>query len=89
CRVALHGGGAVTALAIGVAEGAACHVAIRPERLKLAPVSNGANALAATVDGRIYLGDHQRLLVRLEGGQVLTVKVGPEASMGNGEPVMV
>ncbi|WP_287223576.1 ABC transporter ATP-binding protein [Mesorhizobium sp.] len=89
CRVALHGGGSVAALAIGVAEGAACHVAIRPERLKLAPASNGANALAATVGGRIYLGDHQRLLARLESGQVLTVKVGPEATMGNGEPVTV
>jgi putative spermidine/putrescine transport system ATP-binding protein len=89
CRVALDGGGVVTALAIGVAEGAACHVAIRPERLKLASGSNAGNALAATVDGRIYLGDHLRLLARLEGGQVLTVKVGPEATMGNGEPVTV
>ncbi|TIY12016.1 MAG: ABC transporter ATP-binding protein, partial [Mesorhizobium sp.] len=43
CRVTLHGGGSVAALAIGVAKGAACHVAIRPERLKLAPASNGAN----------------------------------------------
>ena len=47
------------------------------------------NALAATVDGRIYLGDHQRLLARLDNEQVLTVKVGPEATMANGEPVTV
>ncbi|TJW40102.1 MAG: TOBE domain-containing protein, partial [Mesorhizobium sp.] len=89
CRVALDGGGSVTALAIGVTKGMGCHVAIRPERLKLAPASKGANGLAATVDGRIYLGDHQRLLARLESGQVLTVKVGPETTMGNGEPVTV
>ncbi|ANT51370.1 ABC transporter ATP-binding protein [Mesorhizobium amorphae] len=89
CRVALDGGGAITALAIGVAEGAACHVAIRPERLGMAAAAQAGNRLTATVDGRIYLGDHQRLLARLENGQVLTVKVGPEATMANGEPVMV
>jgi putative spermidine/putrescine transport system ATP-binding protein len=49
----------------------------------------GANALPATVDGRIYLGDHLRLLARLGNDQVLTVKVGPEATMANGEAVTV
>jgi len=85
CRVKLTGGGELTALAIGVAQGSACHVAVRPERLSLAPA--GANALPATVDGRIYLGDHLRLLARLGNDQVLTVKVGPEAT--NGEAVTV
>jgi putative spermidine/putrescine transport system ATP-binding protein len=89
CRVMLDGGGAITALAIGVAEGAACHVAIRPERLSLAAGAQAGNRLAATVDGRIYLGDHQRLLAKLENGQMLTVKVGSEATMANGEPVAV
>ncbi|WP_245463095.1 ABC transporter ATP-binding protein [Mesorhizobium sp. M7D.F.Ca.US.005.01.1.1] len=89
CRIALDGGGAITAQAIGVADGAACHVAIRPERLSLVADAQAENRLAATVDGRIYLGDHQRLLARLDNGQVLTVKVGPEATMANGEPVMV
>ena len=89
CRIALDGGGAITAQAIGVADGADCHVAIRPERLSLADGGHAENRLAATVDGRIYLGDHQRLLARLENGQVLTVKVGPETTMANGEPVMV
>jgi len=87
CHVRLNGGGELTALAIGVTQGAACHVAIRPERLSLAPA--GANALPATVDGRIYLGDHLRLLARLGNDQVLTVKVGPEATMANGEAVTV
>jgi len=36
------------------------------------------------VEGRIYLGDHQRLLVRLAGDQVLSVKTGPEAPFANG-----
>jgi len=89
CRVRLNGGGELTALAVGVAQGAACHVAIRPERLGLAPAAVGGNALRATVDGRIYLGDHLRLLARLGNDQILTVKVGPEATMANGEIVTV
>jgi putative spermidine/putrescine transport system ATP-binding protein len=89
CRVRLNGGGELTALVVGVAQGAACHVAVRPERLTLSAAGNGANALAATVDGRIYLGDHLRLVARLANDQVLTVKVGPEATMANGETVTV
>jgi putative spermidine/putrescine transport system ATP-binding protein len=89
CRVRLNGGGEITALAVGATQDSACHVAIRPERLSLAPAAPGANALPATVDGRIYLGDHMRLLARLANDQVLTVKVGPEATMANGETVTV
>ncbi|TGT74306.1 ABC transporter ATP-binding protein [bacterium M00.F.Ca.ET.159.01.1.1] len=89
CRVRLNGGGEITALAVGVTQGGACHVAIRPERLSLSAAANGGNALPATVDGRIYLGDHLRLLARLANDQVLTVKVGPEATMANGETVTV
>ncbi|MBZ9705603.1 ABC transporter ATP-binding protein [Mesorhizobium sp. ESP7-2] len=89
CRVRLNGGGELTALAVGVTQGAACHVAIRPERLTLAAAPAVGNALSATVDGRIYLGDHLRLLARLANDQVLTVKVGPEATMANGEAVTV
>ncbi|RUX46841.1 MAG: ABC transporter ATP-binding protein [Mesorhizobium sp.] len=89
CRVRLSGGGELTALAIGVAQGAPCQVAIRPERLTLTPMAAGGNALPATVDGRIYLGDHLRLVARLANDQVLTVKVGPEATMANGEAVTV
>ncbi|TPI29989.1 ABC transporter ATP-binding protein [Mesorhizobium sp. B3-1-9] len=89
CLVRLSGGGEITALAVGVTQGAACHVAVRPERLSLSAAASGGNALAATVDGRIYLGDHLRLLARLANDQVLTVKVGPEATMANGETVTV
>jgi len=89
CRVRLNGGGELTALAVGVAQGAACHVAVRPERLTLVASDNSTNVLPATVDGRIYLGDHLRLVARLANDQVLTVKVGPEATMANGETVTV
>jgi len=89
CHVRLNGGGELTALAVGVAQGAACHVAVRPERLSLSAADNSTNVLPATVDGRIYLGDHLRLVARLANDQVLTVKVGPEATMANGETVTV
>ncbi|PBB80816.1 Fe3+/spermidine/putrescine ABC transporter ATP-binding protein [Mesorhizobium sp. WSM3879] len=89
CRVQLNGGGEVTALAVGVTQGSPCHVAVRPERLNLSAAADGGNALAATIDGRIYLGDHLRLLARLANDQVLTVKLGPEATMANGETVTV
>ncbi|MBZ9775181.1 ABC transporter ATP-binding protein [Mesorhizobium sp. CO1-1-8] len=89
CRVRLIGGGDVTALAVDVAEGDVCHVAVRPERLRLGTAAEGENALAASVDGRIYLGDHLRLLARLPNDQVLTVKVDTEAAMANGQAVTV
>ena len=88
CRVALQGGGHVRACAVDIdRQGGACQVAVRPERIRLASGANGENAFPATVDGRIYLGDHQRLLARLQNGQIVTVKVGPEATMANGESV--
>jgi putative spermidine/putrescine transport system ATP-binding protein len=89
CRVRLNGGGELTALAVGVAQGDACHIAVRPERLRLGSAAAGENALAAAVDGRIYLGDHLRLLARLPNDQVLTVKVDTEATMANGQTVTV
>jgi len=89
CRVRLHGGGEVTALPVGVSEGQDCHVAVRPERLK--PVAGGAgdNNFAATADGHIYLGDHLRLLARLQSGQILTVKVEADMARAAGVPVEV
>ncbi|TGQ64072.1 ABC transporter ATP-binding protein [Mesorhizobium sp. M00.F.Ca.ET.186.01.1.1] len=89
CRVRLDGGGELTALAIGVAKGNTCHVAIRPERLRLGSAAQNDNALPASVDGRIYLGDHLRLLARLQNDQVLTVKVDTETTMANGQTVTV
>ena len=39
------------------------------------------------VDGRIYHGDHQRLLARLPSGQVLTVKIDAEVALATGDTI--
>jgi putative spermidine/putrescine transport system ATP-binding protein len=88
CQVALMGGGHIRATAIGIeGPGTACQVALRPERIQIAPLSKSENDFEATVEGRIYLGDHLRLLARLDNGQLLSVKVGPEIMMSAGEKV--
>jgi putative spermidine/putrescine transport system ATP-binding protein len=89
CQVTLPKGLKVTALAIGdISPGAPVQLTIRPERIGLS--RDGAesdNRLQATVDGRIYHGDHQRLLARLPSGQILTVKIGPESTMATGDAI--
>ncbi|MFT4131346.1 ABC transporter ATP-binding protein [Labrys sp. (in: a-proteobacteria)] len=89
CAVMLPDGLKVIAKAVGpLPQGAPVQLAIRPEQIKLAAEVNGHdNRIGATVDGCIYHGDHQRLLARLANGQILTVKIRPEASMAMGEPV--
>ncbi len=89
CRVALAGGLGVTALAVGIErEGTNAQVAARPERIRIgARPGPDDNSVRATVTGRIYLGDHHRLLTRLENGQTLIVKIGPEATPATGETV--
>jgi putative spermidine/putrescine transport system ATP-binding protein len=89
CVVALPEGLKVAALAIGeLRPGAPVHLTIRPERIALSGAGGQSdNRFQATVDGRIYHGDHQRLLARLASGQVLTVKIGPEATMAAGEAI--
>ncbi len=89
CCVRLAGGEEISALAVGTTAGAPCQVAIRPERLRLAEPASSENGLRATVDGRIYLGDHQRLLAKLPSGQVLTVKVASDAHLADGEAVTI
>jgi putative spermidine/putrescine transport system ATP-binding protein len=89
CLVALPTGLKASALAIGgIRSGAPVHLTIRPERIGLSGAGGPSdNRLQATVDGRIYHGDHQRLLARLASGQILTVKIGPEATMAAGEAI--
>ena len=89
CLVALPTGLKTTAMAIGdIRPGAPVQLTIRPERIGLSGAgAESDNRFQATVDGRIYHGDHQRLLARLASGQVLTVKVGPEATMAAGEAI--
>jgi putative spermidine/putrescine transport system ATP-binding protein len=89
CHVALPGGLKVAALCVGdVRPGAPVRLAIRPERISLSNAAGPTDSsLQATVDGRIYMGDHQRLLARLPNGQSLTVKIGPEAALATNEGV--
>ena len=89
CLVALPTGLTTTAMNVGdIRPGAPVHLTIRPERIGLSGTSAPSdNRFQATVDGRIYQGDHQRLIARLASGQVLTVKIGPEATMAAGEAI--
>jgi putative spermidine/putrescine transport system ATP-binding protein len=89
CIVALPTGLQATACAIGgLKPGDPAHLSIRPERIGLAEAGGRAdNRFPATVDGRIYLGDHQRLLARLANGQVVTLKIGPEGAPAAGETI--
>ncbi|MGV7217851.1 ABC transporter ATP-binding protein [Bradyrhizobium sp. UFLA05-112] len=89
CLVALPTGLRATARSIGdIRPGAPVHLAIRPERIGLSATTGGAeNHFRAKVDGRIYHGDHQRLLARLPSGQVLTVKIDAEAALATGDTI--
>ena len=86
CLVVLGGGSRIAATRIGdIRAGDVVHVTIRPELVRPAVAkSPGETQVEGMVEGRIYLGDHQRLLVRLAGDQVLSVKTGPEAPFANG-----
>jgi putative spermidine/putrescine transport system ATP-binding protein len=89
CVVALPTGLRATALSVGdIRPGAAVHLAVRPERIGLSATEAGAeNRFRAKVDGRIYHGDHQRLLARLASGQVLTVKIDADAALATGDTI--
>jgi putative spermidine/putrescine transport system ATP-binding protein len=94
CSIVLSDGRKILARPIGVGDvGSRALVAIRPERIALMPAdANGdglQNRLPGTVSGRIYLGDHLRLLVRLENEAIITVKVGPELAPPTGESVTI
>jgi putative spermidine/putrescine transport system ATP-binding protein len=89
CLVTLPSGIKVTGLRVGdVAVGAAAQLAVRPERIVVAPPdASSTNRIPATVDGRIYMGDHQRLMARLANGQTLTVKIAAQEALANGDAI--
>ena len=90
CLIALPSGLKVNALAVGkISANAPVQVAVRPERIGLAGRDDGAaiNRLQANVEGRIYLGDHQRLMTRLANGQSLTVNIAAQEVVTNGETI--
>jgi putative spermidine/putrescine transport system ATP-binding protein len=91
CVVDIGADARIAAMPIGaLAVGDAVNVTIRPECIRLAAPETGTDMrLEGTVEGRIYLGDHQRLLLRLGNAQELTVKIGAEAPVTAGEKLML
>jgi putative spermidine/putrescine transport system ATP-binding protein len=75
-QVRLDGGQLVGARLADARPGERCIVSVRPERVTVAASAEKleGTALAAHVVEAIYLGDHLRLRLALEGGAELTVK---------------
>lgn len=95
CRVALAGGGAVTARAVNVSRaGASTSLSVRPERISIVPdgtSSGGPNRLPAKVQSTIYLGDHALAVLDVAGNSEFMVKLQPVAhhSLRQGESVSI
>jgi putative spermidine/putrescine transport system ATP-binding protein len=95
CRVALAGGGTVTARAVNISgAGASTSLSVRPERITIVPdrsSSNGPNRLPAKVQNTIYLGDHALAVLEVAGNEEFMVKLQPGAhdSLSHGESVFI
>jgi putative spermidine/putrescine transport system ATP-binding protein len=88
CAVRLDCGARVQARAVGAEAGAACVVALRPERAALG--AEGGNRLAATAVETIYHGDHARLRLRLADGTDFMLKSPSGAPLpAPGEPATI
>jgi putative spermidine/putrescine transport system ATP-binding protein len=81
CRVALAGGGAVTARAVNVSgTGASTSLSVRPERIAIIPdgtSSDEPNRLPAKVQNTIYLGDHALAVLDVADNKEFMVKLQP------------
>ncbi len=77
CRVAIDGGGEVSALAVNVDEvNTRTTLSLRPERAEIDPPSvDGMNTLEGRVEELIYLGDHIRTRLTVAGHDDFIVKV--------------
>ena len=77
CRVAIDGGGEVSALAVNVdGVNARTTLSLRPERAEIDPPSvDGMNTLEGRVEELIYLGDHIRTRLTVAGHDDFIVKV--------------
>ncbi|MBV9975343.1 MAG: ABC transporter ATP-binding protein [Hyphomicrobiales bacterium] len=91
CVVRLGDSSHVKATPVGAMRlGDEAKLTIRPEQIRLIDAaSDESTRLEGKVEGRIYLGDHQRLLVRLGNGQELMVKVPADESFHAGAPLML
>jgi spermidine/putrescine transport system ATP-binding protein len=79
-RVLLDSGLEVEGLeALGLDEGARCHIVVRPEKLELHPAgdgdANGRPSLQGTIESSLYLGTATQVVVRLPGEVSMTVLV--------------
>ncbi len=86
CRVRLEGGLPVAACPRCAKGTRSVRLAVRPERVRLGE-HDAENRFTAQIEGRIYLGDHQQLLVRLPNGQPLSVKTEAALSTTPGDQV--
>ena len=77
CRVAVDGGGEVSALAVNVdGVNTRTTLSLRPERAEIDPPSvDGLNTLEGRVEELIYLGDHIRTRLTVAGHDDFIVKV--------------
>ena len=77
CRVAIDGGGEVSALAVNVdGMNTRTTLSLRPERAEIDPPSvDGLNTLEGRVEELIYLGDHIRTRLTVAGHDDFIVKV--------------
>ena len=77
CRVAIDGGGEVSALAVNIdGMNTRTTLSLRPERAEIDPPSvDGLNTLEGRVEELIYLGDHIRTRLTVAGHDDFIVKV--------------
>ncbi len=75
CLCRLASGATIEAGGPGVAVGhSAGHISIRPERVSLAPATEGAAGLTGVVEHQVYLGTDTQYLVRLDDGTLITAR---------------
>ena len=86
CRVRLPDGSMLQATPVGdLAAGAAVVVSVRPESIRFSRANGGdgtANRRDARVVETIYLGDHAKVRVALDGGATFVVKVATREAAG-------
>ncbi|GAB4064907.1 ABC transporter ATP-binding protein [Ancylobacter sonchi] len=90
CAVRLESGLRIESRSGEVGPGDAVRLTLRPESIAILPagtVSGEDNRFAGRVVERIYFGDHQRLVVQLQGGVTVMVKASPSLALPPGSPV--
>ena len=90
CRVDVSGILLGATLPGAAAPGASVTVAVRPERIRLHAVSEGATGLPGTLLDSIYLGSARRLVIGLaDGRDCHALRPADAAPMAPGQPVVL